>query len=442
MKVIAAFFLISVTLFSCSEGKKKAKEVERYKCKYDTYAHQLLHAEENVLFQYYNRQEEMYDREYALLDDIIDSSIVALTPIINQNLPEEEKALKVFDLIDSTLTSFNFIVCVYTSFIHEGLYPKKLPEFDSITCIIEWTDERRAHYELNKDSKFHRMDCDISSYIYLSIGEIMSLPIKMVNVPNHAFVRWEFENGEYVNWDTNSAKSFLDEEYKEGNLNCCEVKLTDEEIENCSFLKSWDASEIKASQHLIIAFLYSQLESYKEAIRHYEKALQLQPNLPLAMNNISSLLLSKPELKSKKNAEKAFALSAKVDSLLPSKLFYKGTYALAFAENGQYEEAMKRNEELIELQPDNIYPMNNLSWLLLTTKELKSEANYKRAYELSSLVDSIAPTDTSSKSTFSCACAAIGDFEKAIEIERQMVQSNHRIRAYERGKTCLDIDEK
>ncbi len=45
-------------------------------------------------------------------------------------------------------------------------------------------------------------DCDTTSLLYSSIGEVMGYPISIVILPSHAFVRWTLTDKSVVNWET------------------------------------------------------------------------------------------------------------------------------------------------------------------------------------------------------------------------------------------------
>jgi len=61
-------------------------------------------------------------------------------------------------------------------------------------------------------SLWMRADCDTQSLIYVAMGELLELPIYMVEVPGHNFIR--FDDGTHrLNWDANTRESIDDEDY-------------------------------------------------------------------------------------------------------------------------------------------------------------------------------------------------------------------------------------
>src|SRR3989338_3971232 len=57
-----------------------------------------------------------------------------------------------------------------------------------------------------------KIDCDDTSFIYLSIADALKLPIAAVSAPQHLFVRFIL-NGEEINWETTSAQELSNNSY-------------------------------------------------------------------------------------------------------------------------------------------------------------------------------------------------------------------------------------
>lgn len=58
-----------------------------------------------------------------------------------------------------------------------------------------------------------KIDCDNTSFIYLSIADALNLPLAAVSAPEHLFVRFIL-NGKKINWETTSAKGRGNDYYK------------------------------------------------------------------------------------------------------------------------------------------------------------------------------------------------------------------------------------
>ena len=45
------------------------------------------------------------------------------------------------------------------------------------------------------------------------MGDALGANLRLVDLPDHMFVRWEFADGTHMNWDTNDAEVVPDQEY-------------------------------------------------------------------------------------------------------------------------------------------------------------------------------------------------------------------------------------
>ncbi len=50
------------------------------------------------------------------------------------------------------------------------------------------------------------IDCDNYCALYIAIAEVIKIPIVPVYAPNHSFVRFFFDDGTYINWETTQAE--------------------------------------------------------------------------------------------------------------------------------------------------------------------------------------------------------------------------------------------
>ncbi|MBI3334285.1 hypothetical protein HYZ97_02260 [Candidatus Pacearchaeota archaeon] len=66
---------------------------------------------------------------------------------------------------------------------------------------------------LYKGLRSKKLDCDLYSLIYLGVAERCILPLSVVDLPGHWFIRWHFSPDEYLNWETTSAQEISDLEY-------------------------------------------------------------------------------------------------------------------------------------------------------------------------------------------------------------------------------------
>lgn len=360
----------------------------RYVWRYQTISHQLLKIDEDISSIPEADKYKLFDKKYALLDNLIDSATVTIEVVKKiRFLSAYERAITTLRRIDEVLTRMNFIVCIGTKDLAHALTPIRIPlgcpiyvvpdsidhsadEFYFSSCFnrklqIRITKSGWEHFRKNRENDYYLIDCDISALLYLSIAEVNNLPIQMVEIPGHNFVRWRIDKGEYINWDNNTARVYADFDFRNGLTATSTTKITPEEEKSNRFMEDMTRHQIKG---------------------YY-------------------LTLAAETLKERKK-------------FLDAESYYK---------------------EAIKLRPYSSHTLNNLSWMYLTIAEFKSEKNYREALRLSKIVDSLSPLDSNFRDTYGCACAAVGDFAKAIELERNAQDDSVQIKGYLNKKTCLDL---
>ncbi|MBI5056235.1 MAG: tetratricopeptide repeat protein [Nitrospirae bacterium] len=100
---------------------------------------------------------------------------------------------------------------------------------------------------------------------------------------------------------------------------------------------------------------------FASAIKDYEKAIELDPQNALVYNNYSALLSSCTDGKFR-DGTKALKLALKAIELRPGEVVFLGTLAAAYAESGNFKEAVQTGERAITLlkKDNNENLMNNL----------------------------------------------------------------------------------
>ncbi|MBW2064130.1 MAG: M48 family metalloprotease [Deltaproteobacteria bacterium] len=101
-----------------------------------------------------------------------------------------------------------------------------------------------------------------------------------------------------------------------------------------------------------LAMIYHQTGKYEEAIEAYEKALALDENQPVLLNNLAWLLVTAPDERIRQK-ERALVLAKKAVRLNRSPVFLD-TLAEAYYANGLVEEAIRTIDEAISLAPEGV----------------------------------------------------------------------------------------
>jgi tetratricopeptide (TPR) repeat protein len=96
-----------------------------------------------------------------------------------------------------------------------------------------------------------------------------------------------------------------------------------------------------------LAGVYLKIGNFEGAIMAYERVLSLDPNQPIALNNLAWILVTAPDAKLR-NKEKALILARKAVAIEPSAIFLD-TLAEALYVNGFVPEAVKTIKEAIPM---------------------------------------------------------------------------------------------
>jgi Zn-dependent protease with chaperone function len=97
--------------------------------------------------------------------------------------------------------------------------------------------------------------------------------------------------------------------------------------------------------HQSLADVYLKTGNYEGAIKAYERVLSLDPNQPIALNNLAWILVTAPD-EALRNKERALTLARKAVALEPSAIFLD-TLAEALYANGYVAEAVKTIKQAI-----------------------------------------------------------------------------------------------
>jgi tetratricopeptide (TPR) repeat protein len=145
----------------------------------------------------------------------------------------------------------------------------------------------------------------------------------------------------------------------------------------------------------------------EEAVAHFQRALELQPNYPDAHYNLGMILGRRNDL------DGAVAQFRTILSIAPNDPASNAALADILARKGLFREAIAHYEIVLESDPNSVFALNNLSWLLSTNPD-DSVRNGPRAVELALRLNRITnQTSPSVLRTLAAAYAEAGQFENA-----------------------------
>ncbi|MFL6536778.1 MAG: tetratricopeptide repeat protein [Chthoniobacterales bacterium] len=148
--------------------------------------------------------------------------------------------------------------------------------------------------------------------------------------------------------------------------------------------------------------------SLHEAIAEYETALRLQPQFAAAHENLARALLRSGE------TGKAIEHYRLAVEIAPTDAQLRANLAAALLRNRATTDATAEFERVLRIDGDNLVALTNLSWLLATSPDSRP-ADKERAVVLATrAVELTQSNEPFALHSLAAACAATGDFEKAI----------------------------
>jgi tetratricopeptide (TPR) repeat protein len=150
----------------------------------------------------------------------------------------------------------------------------------------------------------------------------------------------------------------------------------------------------------------------EEAMEHYHKAIQINPNYSDALNNLGNALAAKGRF------DEAIENYRKAIQIKPNNSEALDNLGTALAAKGQSDEAIENFCKAIQIDPNNSEALDNLG-VALAARGRFDEAikNYYKAIQID-------PNNSEARYNLGNALAAKGRFDEAIENYRRAIQIN------------------
>lgn len=327
--------ILLLSLFTIALIRWKQTE-SRYARRYDTIAHQILDLEKDSDF-------EVTASHYEFLDDLIDAMVDAIAGRLMEQQPHRrestiqelrkryytrEDVLSLLQTVNEVLIQKNFAHKKSPLLKHTLTGAKldkevlrvvdaehrRITSRDSIEKIdlvphisnperrqqvatfLRENSDKITHFREHPDDDYYYTDCYNTTAIYLSIADVLGLPLHSVSIPNHSFLRWHFSETEYLDWEETRGKVSDDNSYMR------QAGLASEHptIKLGIYLRSLRRTENLGVRHVLLGNLMltmgrapPQQRSYETRIRYYERALdhflaalEIHPRFLIVHNNI------------------------------------------------------------------------------------------------------------------------------------------------------------
>lgn len=313
--------------------------------KHDTLAHELLNDEAASS----TVTKSMYD----FLDALIDA---ALKRIPKKSRYGRDDALSAVKAIDDILTSMNVVYPAadtgmgMVDQLSDGLRGRAMNRAEIGALIAEPHNRRRIdHIRRHATEKFYVNDCDTTAFLYLAVAEILGLPLSMIDLPGHNFIRYE-EDGEQFNWETLDAALEPDDFYR------AQWRIPDALVAGRVYLAPMSRIDVIGYHFTITAAVWAKKHQDRRMLDDDEKAATLYPRGPRVWNQWAWNLVtaSDPGLRDGKAAT-LYAARAVAISRTPN---FLDTLACAQAATGDFDLALDTEQQAAKLAQTKDFPLD------------------------------------------------------------------------------------
>jgi tetratricopeptide (TPR) repeat protein len=268
-------------------------------------------------------------------------------------LPERQRAVATLNLIEQVLQRFRFVYPAvgYVETLSDALAPLNVDDAGLRRLSDEYENEgRKVMIDRSATETFHIADCDVFSILYVSIGEVLGLPIRMVDLPEppravgHDYVSWTLSDGSSVAWEASSGTE-RDSATGDAYFFRAEPKPLKQAIEARAFAVPLSREETLAYWYWIVGSIWNQRGSYVRALASYRTAIQKSPFWPKARNELVWLRATAPD-PAVRDAAEAIVAGEELLRIWPS-ANYLDTVAAAYAADGRWDDAVGTQERAV-----------------------------------------------------------------------------------------------
>lgn len=310
-----------------------------YQRKYDTLAHRFLDEEKSV--------GPVTPSMYALLDVLIDEARASLPKYPDKMPPGQagELAKQALTGIDCILLRHGFVYPGHgaVQLLSDGLSPLLYSNADELAELKNqaYNIRRAAFINTRGKGPFYVADCDIGSYLFLAIAEVMGYPLHLIDIPNHNFVRWELGGGKYINYETMDGFVTDDRYYRQN------WQIPDKFANKGGTFRAMNAAETMAYHDASLAIAWSWRHNYEKMVEYYRRSIALDPGRALSLNNLAWYYAIAPNPQQRNGAE-AIKYAKKAADLLPTSDEFD-TLACAYAQAGDFKRALAMEKKAVSI---------------------------------------------------------------------------------------------
>lgn len=252
-------------------------------------------------------------------------------------------AIRVLKAIDTTFTEYRFLFFTDKDKHYDMLTLAMRDRFRNSDYVhMSRNTNRQYFWEGRPDAECRTIDCDLYCEVYIGISQMIGLPLRMVQIPKHYYIRWILPDGGYFSWNPNDGLPYMDESEME-----CYRYLIDENRKH--YLLNLSNDDIRAYYLLLQAVKYQMEKGFKDikkAKTAYEQCMQLKPRDPLILCNYVWLYIMNPELDGSFSKDRLLGM---LDTALEleDNLNYYDAKACIYALSNDFATAIKLGEEAL-----------------------------------------------------------------------------------------------
>ena len=169
--------------------------------KYNTIAHELLNDEASA--------SDVTQNMYDFIDAVIDEAKVRITKKPSYT---RDEAISMLRTIDEILIGKNVVYPAQldgmglVDQLSDGLRGRVMNPTE-IDALAKYSHNERRSDRIRQHASepFYVNDCDTTSFLYLAIAEVIDLPLYLIELPGHNFIRYE-DGATSFDWETMDAR--------------------------------------------------------------------------------------------------------------------------------------------------------------------------------------------------------------------------------------------
>ena len=241
------------------------------------------------------------------------------------------EALKVLKAVHDSLAKLNFLQPMreenWPDTLGVAFIPLMLSEKELAALLV--SNQERGGL-VDPLAPIYYVDCDMGSLLFIAVAESLGWDFRLVEVPNHNFIRWHIDDNLIVNWDWTYSGSKDDVFYRNRVPDTLDPRV------QSLYLRSLSHEEARAYYTGLVASQGGQWEKIEPL---FEVAIASLPNHPLTLNNYAWFVATNAGV-AKEKIELALSRALTALSLRPNSVNYMDTVACANSANGNTELAL------------------------------------------------------------------------------------------------------